>query len=199
MIDHALSDMPTRTARRPAPAAARRGFTLLETGLAIIIVGSGVLAIMFAQQALHQQNRWAMLSSTGTYLANEMREMTARLPRHDPVTGRTFWGPEDLEVILDDFDDLDDFDGVDGAGTVFSADAGTGPVNARREIIPDLEGWSQEVRVFNVPAEDVGEPGDESRDGTTDVIRVDVVVSYRAPTDDGAREITRLTWISRTL
>jgi len=65
----------------------RRGFSLLETALAIIIVGVGVLSMMIAQQAFHQQNRWSMHASTAMRLGHELREMTINLPRHDPVTG----------------------------------------------------------------------------------------------------------------
>lgn len=76
---------PTRL-RRARPD----GFTLLETALAIIIVGSGVLAILYAQMAFHRQNDWSTHTSTATFLANEIREMTVRLSPHDPVTGSVY-------------------------------------------------------------------------------------------------------------
>ena len=87
------------------------GFTLIETALATVIVGVGVLSIVAAQQAFHKQNAWSTNASTATRLGNEIREMTFRLPRHDPVTGLILpWGPEDNELWVGDFDDLDDFD-----------------------------------------------------------------------------------------
>ena len=91
---------------------ARRGFTLIETALAVVIVGTGVLAMMAAQQAFHQKNAWSTHVSTATALGNELREMTFNLPRHDPVTGSAVWGPEANEVFIGDYDDLDDFDGL---------------------------------------------------------------------------------------
>src|SRR5688572_21645248 len=97
--------------RRPGRPRIRRGFTLIEAALASIIVGVGVLALVAAQQAFHQKNMWSTHASTGTWLANELREMTLNLPRHDPVTGAGVWGPEENGLSIDDFDDLDDFDG----------------------------------------------------------------------------------------
>ena len=72
----------------------QRGFTLIETALATVIVGVGVLAMVSAQMAFHQKNAWSTHASIATHLGNEIREMTWNLPRHDPVTGDAFWGPE---------------------------------------------------------------------------------------------------------
>ena len=86
---------------------ARRGFTLIETALATIIVGVGVVAIVSAQQAFHIKNNWSTHASTATLLGNEIREMTLNLPRHDPVTGQAYWGSEPNETWVGDFDDID--------------------------------------------------------------------------------------------
>lgn len=197
MINAALtpSGEATTKGRRAGRGGGRRhgGFTLLETALATIIVGVGVLAIVSAQQAFHQKNSWSTHVSTATNLGNEIREMTWNLPRRDPVTGDAFWGPEgDNELWVGDFDDLDDFDG-DGGGLIFSAALDNGPINARREIIPNMDGWSQTVRVFNVNPFDITE---EWADGTSDVMAVEVVVEYQGPRDDEPQEITRVSWIA---
>ena len=97
------------------------GFTLIETALATIIVGVGVLSIVSAQQAFHSENAWATNASIATRLGNEIREMTLNLPQHDPVTGSLFWGPEANETTVAAYDDLDDFDGTQGNGLIFSA------------------------------------------------------------------------------
>lgn len=177
---------------RQAARTAKRGFTLIETALATVIVGVGVLAIVSAQQAFHQKNSWSTHASIAQRLGNEIREMTLRLPRHDPVTGRAFWGPEANELWVGDFDDLDDFDG-DGDGLVFSAALGNGPINAMREIIPNMTGWSQTVRVFNVDPFDITsvEPN-----FSTNVIKVEVVVSYQGQFDTEPAEITRVSWLA---
>ncbi len=173
----------------------RTGFTLIETALATIIVGIGVLAMVSAQSAFHQKNAWSTNASIATYLGNEIREMTWDLPRHDPVTGDAFWGPEgDNEASFEDYDDLDDFDGL-GGGLVFSP-----PINANRRVISNMDGWSQTVRVFNVDPFNIVFDGDTlagvAVDGTTNTIAMEVTIHYQAPTAMDPMEMTRITWIS---
>ena len=178
----------------------RGGFTLIETSLATIIVGVGVLAMVSAQAAFHQKNAWSTHASIATALANEIRELTWNLPRHDPVTGVAFWGPEgDNEASFADFDDLDDFDGA-GDGLVFSSEFDNGPINGRREIIPNMDGWSQTVRVFNVDPFHIVFDGDTLAgavaDFTSDVMAIEVTIHYQAPNDSNVQQMTRVTWIA---
>lgn len=194
---HELMDHPDRRSPTPRILAVRPGFTLLETALAIVIVGTGVLSIMAAQAAFHEQNNWSTHASTATFLANEIREMSVRMSLHDPVTGTAFWGPEANEMLLADFDDLDDFDGVEGLGTYFSADDGSGPVNAQRQAIPGMDGWSQQVVVYNVDPQNISAPGDPNLDGLTSIVRMEVTVFYQGIGDDEPAEITRISWISQ--
>lgn len=179
-------------ARHMVHARARSGFTLLETALATIIVGVGVLSIVAAQQAFHRQNTWSTNAGVAAYLGNELREMTLNLPRHDPVTGTAFWGPEANELSLLDYDDLDDFDGG-GNGTIFSAALGNGPINAQREVIPSMPGWAQTITVRNVSPTDITTAG---ADGSSRMIRVEVVVTFQSPQDASPVEITRVSWVS---
>jgi type II secretory pathway pseudopilin PulG len=189
-----------RRERRPGKRH-RRGFTLIETALATIIVGVGVIAMVSAQAAFHKKNAWSTHASIAMALGNEIREMTWNLPQRDPVTGDAFWGPEANEISFDDYDDLDDFDG-DGGGLKFSAAWGNGPINARREIIPNMDGWSQTVRVFNVDGFDIAvDPNrpDDSQlpaDGTTSVMAVEVVIEFQAVNESTPREMTRVSWIA---
>ena len=189
-----------RRARQPGKRL-RTGFTLIETSLATIIVGVGVLAMVSAQAAFHKKNAWSTHASIAMALGNEIREMTWNLPRRDPVTGDAFWGPEDNELSFEDYDDLDDFDG-DGGGLIFSAALGNGPINARRRIIPNMDGWSQVVRVFNVDdfdiAVDPDRPDDSMlpADGTTSVMAVEVVIEYQSVSETTPQEMTRVSWIA---
>ena len=190
MRQRTLSNLTTRKRNT------RRGFTLIESALATIIVGVGVLAMIAAQQAFHQKNSWSSHASTATWLANDIREMTLNLPRHDPVTGTQFWGPEANEVSIDDFDDIDDFDGSTGQGIIFSADLGNGPINAQREIIANMDGWSQTVRVHNVDPHDITDDPDETNDGLTSMVMVEVVIEYEGPNDTQPSEVIRMSWIT---
>lgn len=130
----------------------RRGFTLIETALATVIIGVGVLALIESQQAFMRSNNWSTHSATAAYLANEVREIMRKLPKHDPVTGLYLeasgegnvlrgWGPENGENDLLDFDDLDDFDGITlwADGTIDPSDGDLpGPVDGFGNIIPEI-------------------------------------------------------------
>jgi hypothetical protein len=170
-----------------------RGFTLIEAALTTVIVGTGVLAIVAAQQAYHEKNDWARRTGTGILLANELRELTMALPMYDPFTGDTHVGAEDDEADVSDFDDLDDFAGVVdglgfGAGVVFGP-----PINALRDEVDNLDGWSQKIEVVNVDSNDITA---SSRPlGTTDLMRVNVTVSYQAPNAEAAATISKLSWL----
>lgn len=193
-MDRILGSGPpqSRTTRR-RHRCERKGFTLIETALATVIVGVGVLAMVGAQQAFHQKNEWSTHATIAQQLGNEIREMTLNLPRHDPVTGLTVWGPEDNESWVGAFDDVDDFDGTAGEGLVFSADLGNGPINARREVISNMPGWTQTVTVQNVDPFDITAT---AADQTTNLLRVLVIVEFQGPQDDEPIEMTRVSWIA---
>lgn len=162
-------------ARKQAKAGpARGGFTLLESLMALVIIGVGVLAFVDAQSAFHRSNTWSSQAATGMLLANEIREFSRQFPRHDPTTGLSLtmaggsaqlegWGREQGEVDVDDLDDLDDLDGVSfGISGTFA-----GPIDASGNIVPEiaingdqrvdedgaavtLMGWTQRVTVEKV-------------------------------------------------
>ncbi|MBC7771162.1 MAG: hypothetical protein H7210_01575 [Pyrinomonadaceae bacterium] len=144
--EHSARSVVTRA------GASRGGFTLIETALATVIVGLGVLALIDAQQSFMKSNDWSSHAATATYLANEVRELTRKLPKHDPVTGLWLqvengvgtlrgWGPDAGETEVDDFDDLDDFDGITfSPGGAVDAINGElpGPIDAFGTIIPEI-------------------------------------------------------------
>jgi hypothetical protein len=167
--------MPARRsvhAGPPRPTGAAGGFTLLETSLALVIIGVGVLAFVEAQQSFVRNNAWSSQAATGAYLANEIREFCRRLPRHDPVIGLYLdpddptrvvgWGLEGGESDISDINDIDDLDGI-----TFGAGGFPGPINAIGELVPQtdvngavitdgdgreraLDGWFQSVTVEKV-------------------------------------------------
>ncbi len=206
-------------------AGPRRGFTLIETSLAVVIIGVGVIAMVDAQRAFMQSNGWSNHAATATLLANEIRELTRHMSRHDPVTGLELdgetlwgWGAEQGEITVQDFDDLDDFDGA-----LFGAGGSEGPINAVGDIIYEtdadgnvkydetgapipLQGWSQAVFVekldpFNlatVVADEYFDPPSGNFDGREVdefPLRVTVVVSAENPSTGEMEEVTRVTWV----
>jgi len=146
---------PSKLARRRSQvqSTSSAGFTLIETSMATVIIGVGVLAMVDAQSAFIVSNQWSSHAASATFLANEIRELTRNLPKHDPVTGLTLiddgegnmviagWGTDGGEVTVDDFDDIDDFDGLTFSfiGTPGLDDNDLpGPINAFGEVIPAL-------------------------------------------------------------
>ncbi len=167
-----LSGRSRRAARRG------RGFTLIETALATVIISVGVLALLEAQATFTRSNDWSTESARGVYLATELRERLRKLPRHDPQTGLWVegtggsatlngWGPEegtDRAVgSYKYYDDLDDYDGltfgtggnfdgpIDAAGRVIPATGvdGTVILDDNEQPVPML-GWRQSVKVEKV-------------------------------------------------
>lgn len=222
---------------KPTPRSLRRnagagGFTLIETSLATLIVGIGVLAMVDAQTAFLVSNQWSSHAASATFLANEIRELTRNLPKHDPVVGLSLgedddgdsvlygWGPDAGETTADDFDDIDDFDGMSfsfvGTDGIDDLDL-PGPINAYREVIPDLTidgveeqgamfGWAQTVLVRKVMPHDFGTEVDdnffEDPEGTFPgrevdeyPLRVTVQVTYQGVNDIEPTLVTEVTWI----
>ena len=156
--------------------------------LVTVIVGVGVLAIVAAQQAYHQQNGYAQHMGSALLLANEIRELTLSLPQHDPIGGTAVWGPEANEPTLASYDDLDDFDGSMGTGLTISP-----PIDALRQVLPDMQQWTQKVTVENVLPTFISGPA--VPDNSTDVVRITCQILYQGPNDAEPTEITRLSWI----
>lgn len=171
----------------------RGGFTLIEAALTTVIIGTGVLAIMAAQQAYHRKNDWAQRVGTAMLLGNELRELSLPLPMHDPISGTTHMGPETGETSVADYDDLDDFAGAVasgvGQGVVFDP-----PVNALRQTITNMQGWSQLVQVTNVLPDNISSSFTQAL-GTTDLMRVSVTVRYQSPADTQPQTVTTLSWV----
>jgi type II secretory pathway pseudopilin PulG len=160
----------------------RRGFWLVESAVAIAVVGVGIVAVVGSQQSWHVQAVASGELATGVRLAAEIREMSLLLPANDPVTGNTTWGIEFGELIPMDLDDLDDLDG----GT-FSDSDGTGPLDATGAVIVGMDGWEQRVAVQCVNPFDVTTV---VADGSSEVVRIKVTVF------SNNNEITSLSWIA---
>jgi prepilin-type N-terminal cleavage/methylation domain-containing protein len=163
---------------RAARTSRSRGFTLIETALATVIIGVGVLALVQAQESFIKSNSWSSQAATANYLAGEIRELTRRLPKTDPVNGLFVdgagalrgWAPRAGDTGPRDFAYVSAFDGLkfSSSGTAGFGDGDLpGPVDAFGTVIPDvdgngevrtsfggvpipLQGWSQEVSVTKI-------------------------------------------------
>jgi hypothetical protein len=169
---------------------------LIEAALTTVIVGTGVLAIVASQQAYHKKNDWAQRTGTALLLANEIRELTLMLPLHDPLSGDVTLGAESNEPDIEDYDDLDDFAGVvnAGIGAGLTLDP---PINALKQEVADMTGWSQFVEVEGVLADNIGS-SITSPIGSTEMVRVTVTVRYQSPQANSPLTITQLAWVVPT-
>ena len=61
------------------------GFTLIETAMATVIIGVGVLALVEAQTAFLKSNTWTSQAATATYLAAQAVFVLVRLVRGSDV------------------------------------------------------------------------------------------------------------------
>ena len=198
--------------RRSADARARRldrrrrGFTLIEAALTAVIVGTGVLAMVSAQQAYHIKNNWALRSGTGQLLANEIRELMLNLRPFDPAqplnvgaesneNGATDPPSDPANVTF--WDDVDDFAGVP-VGANFSGVTFQPPVNGMGIPIDEMAQWSQNVRVESVlPTAlnvELGDAGFQAL-GATDMLRVTCTVFFQRAANSPPETISSLSWV----
>ena len=110
----------------------------METGLATIIIGVGVTAIvsLLAKGTISNLNGADL--TTAVNLANNVHELTFGLNFVDP-NNPSNWGPEGGETLAT-YGHLDCFD-----GQTFSP-----PIDARRQSLSNYTGWSQQVSVTKV-------------------------------------------------
>ena len=167
--------------------SSRRGFTLVETSLAIIIVSTAMLAMLAANESFSKQNYWGERAAQAARLGGEIRERTMVLTTADPVTGTDTWGPEPGEAAVADWDDIDDYDGLDISGW-----AGTGPIDSAGQVIPGMNQWRQSVQVQSV---DPTSLATVVADGTSDAVRVTVDVYWLDQPASSGELMTTVTWV----
>lgn len=176
---------------RGAPGGFRQGFrnglTLIECALAVVIVGTGVVATMQLFASCTRDNQAAVAMTSAVMLSEAIGEITQGLPFSDPETGRNIFGAE-LGETLQAYDDVDDFDGHS-----FNP-----PLDAQRQPITDLPQYTQLVTVAPVLANDPDSninESDISRTAYTGVVRVKVRVLYRARPTAALEEVYRTSWL----
>jgi Tfp pilus assembly protein PilV len=181
------------------------GLTLIETALTTIIVGVAITALVKLVLFTTQENRYTQRLTTGSLLAENVREMMAGLPFSDPSNGTLTFGPETGETLTT-FNDVDDFDGFDSTARAdLAAGQPVGVVDAARRVVTETVGgveqvpadwknWRQQIAVDPVDPNnlDVTFP----KPNTSRVcVRVTVTISYRAPGAPTWDQVEQLRWI----
>jgi hypothetical protein len=187
MMRCAWTHIPAKPSAKSSAKLRRRGLTLIETALAVVIVGTGVVATMQLFASCTRDNQAAVAMTSAVMLSEAIGEITQGLPFSDPESGRSIFGSELGETLLD-FDDVDDFDQL-----TFNP-----PIDAQRMPIPDLAQYSQIVTVAPVLANDPDSNINESdiaRTAYTGAVRVKVRVVYRARPTAALEEVYRTSWL----
>jgi prepilin-type N-terminal cleavage/methylation domain-containing protein len=162
-----------RTARlRNVPRGPRgvRGFTLTEVIVATAVVGIGISALMVATKSGTEVNMVGREITQATFLAQELRELTLRLPFSDQDDGDQDNPPgpdgSDPQVFVDDLDDL--------MGVTYSP-----PRDASAEVITDMDGWAQTI---DLSWRDPSNLAASVALGSSNMIYVDVTISHSGRT-----------------
>jgi len=153
----------------------KRGFSLVEVLIAVILVGLAIASLVAANSSFTKANSVGTDLSTAEFLIEQIRELTTLLPVIDPNDGTSIFGPEAGETLAN-YDDLDDFDGAS-----FSP-----PIGADREVLNDFAAFSQQITVENV------DPGDFEQvvsNHSSSFVRVTVKVLLNS------RQMSSTSWI----
>jgi len=108
----------------------------METALATVIVGTGVVALLALFAAGSNSNARGAETATAVNLSNNIHELMMTLKFTD---SSNHWGLDSGETTsnCDDVEDLD--------GATFNP-----PVDSRRQPLSELTGWSQSIAVHSV-------------------------------------------------
>lgn len=158
----------------------RRGFSLVESALAIVIIGIGIVALVASLGAASSINGAGRNLTRAVFLAQEIREWTLRLPFRDtdPADANNPPGPDGTspQTFVDDLDDL-----YDPAGLLYSP-----PRDGAGQALSDLAGWSQKLTLTWREANNLLQTVSP---GTSDVVHVQVSVRLQG------KEVVATNWI----
>jgi len=159
------------------PAARRRprGFTLVEAALTMVIIGTGVLAMLQLLTAGTMSNSSAAELTTAVQLANNVHEIALSLPFTCPTnpTSTTFkdtGGPANYTYLWD-----------------LNGDSYKPPLDIRRNAINTYSTWTQQVTVQSVDPTNLDAVRPNSV--TLPTARLTVVVLHNS------KKVYRATWL----
>lgn len=156
---------PTSLPRGPRGT---RGFTLAEVFVATAVVGIGIVALMVATKSGTEVNVLGRDVTQATFLAQELREWTLRLPfsDQDPGDQDNPPGPDGSDPQTDDLDDL--------MSVAYSP-----PRNASGNPLADMDGWAQTI---NLTWRDPDNLTASVAPGASNMIYVDVTITHSGRT-----------------
>ncbi len=172
-----------------------RGFTLIESALATVIVGVALVATFRLFAACTQQNANSTRMTTAMMLAENVHEAMIGLLFNDPGTGMTTFGPELGETLIR-FDDVDDFNGpAGGPGLTLNP-----PIDSRRAALPPLGKFSQHVTVWpvylnNLTTNSNPDAPDLPQTSYQGAVRIRVRVLHQSSPGAAPVELYRQSWI----
>jgi Tfp pilus assembly protein PilV len=142
---------------------AHRGFTLVETALAMVIVGTGVMALLELLAAGSMSNASGTTLTTAVNLANNIHEITIGLPFQNPSSpgslSKDSGGPTAYTYLWD-----------------MNGDTYSPPLDVRRNPITGYTSWSQQVTINTVDPTNV--TALRPNDPTVPTARVSVTITY---------------------
>jgi Tfp pilus assembly protein PilV len=152
----------------------RRGFSLAETFVSVLLVGVSLAASMQTVGAVLRQRSSTNDDTVAALLAQQLLSEILSQSYEEPVDAVSF-GPEGVEENREDFDDVDDY----------NAWIETPPTDQDGTALDGLTGWSREVSVEQVAASD-------ALVASVQVGSDEVGVGLRSPnaTDSGVKRIT---------
>jgi prepilin-type N-terminal cleavage/methylation domain-containing protein len=173
----------------PRRDVVRRGFTLMEASLAVLIVGVGFLAVMELFGACTTENQRSAQLTTAQMLSANIQEMMGGLAFKDPYYSTTTWGAESGEALTT-FNDVDDFDGLSYSP----------PIDSTRVPIPELAKYTQVITVMPVDPNRPGNNNDTTKPEIgkgvyTGGLRVRVSIMYRSNPAAPPVEVLRSAWV----
>jgi Tfp pilus assembly protein PilV len=152
----------------------RRGFSLAETFVSVLLVGVCLAASMQTVGAVLRQRSSTNDDTVAALLAQQLLSEVLSQSYEEPDDAVAF-GAEGEEAGREDFDDVDDY----------NAWTETPPTDRQGTALDGLTGWSREVLVEQVPASDPLVAA--VRVGSTDV---GLGLRTANATDSGVKRIT---------
>jgi prepilin-type N-terminal cleavage/methylation domain-containing protein len=154
-----------------------KGFTLIEVMVAIMLIGTGIVALLGASMAGTRSTDAGKKMSQAVFLAQEIREWTLRLPFSDQDEADVDKppGPDGTspQQFVDDLDDLMD--------VTYSP-----PRDGQFGAIADMTAWSETI---TLTWRDPTSLDTVVADGASDVIHVHLSVAH------AGKQVLETSWI----